>query len=220
MAQLTNGDKELLARHQIDITNAFDATGLSHKEWSPIKKRAGKEVAFGTSPCRRAGHRLRSRSNHCVRCDPRQLAHQTRAIAAKYAYIAASKQLQLIKIGSTKNYNKRESYLNSERYGGASDWTLIYVASFLSGHAHSAEKQTHRILKARQVDMPYSDTYGRPMYTRELFKVNASRAAYHLADHPDMSEEIYESSDFDDYDFCGDELDSGLNEDITHISLR
>ena len=46
MAQLTNGDKELLARHQIDITNAFDATSFSYKEWSPIMKRAGKEVVL------------------------------------------------------------------------------------------------------------------------------------------------------------------------------
>lgn len=206
MAQLSADDRKLLNKFGIREEETFDATGYSSSIWKLIMKREGKKVAYGTSPCGRHGHRLRTRHNHCIHCNPRQLAHYQRALAARYVYIAGSKDLELIKVGSTSDYHERQRGLNSEYYGGTDDWKLIYAALFSGSTAYSAERRVHSWLSCRQVQKPYSDFYGNTQYARELFKANASHAACYIAEHPSFVSENFKASGFEDFDFCGNKL--------------
>jgi hypothetical protein len=216
MAPLTAEDITLLGRFHLTTDDVYDAQFMPTSHWKPRIRQEQKRVAINVSTCKR-GHRLRTRSGHCAHCNnSKQLAHQQKYKAAKYVYVAGSHELGLIKVGSTTDHTSRKRRLNQEGYGGAFDWKLLYALSFQPGAAGPAETSVHRQLREDQVPMPYLDTYGRQQYSRELFRVNASRAAFLVGECRNSDGEEFESDYFDDYDFCGDQLAPELDVDITN----
>lgn len=104
----------------------FDARDYSQATWFRLIKEAGKTVALG-SPCRKAGHRLRSRKGHCVQCDTKILAFAGRYDPKQYLYVAGSLRARLIKIGVCKDLRQRIRQICAERHGDARDWEVIYA---------------------------------------------------------------------------------------------
>src|SRR6516162_4774254 len=88
--------------------------------WMQRIKEENKTVALGTR-CKKGRHRLRTRSGHCIQCDPRKLAFQTRFSTSQYIYIAGSLSEELLKIGICVDWRQREHQLRSEKYGSAGD---------------------------------------------------------------------------------------------------
>lgn len=115
-----------LRRQNLTADDVFDARGKSQAYWFEAIKEAGKTVALG-SPCKKSGHRLRSRKGHCVQCDTSKLAFAGRYDTKQYLYIAGSLHARLIKIGVCKDLLQRNKQICTERHGDARDWEIIYA---------------------------------------------------------------------------------------------
>ncbi|MBK7729871.1 MAG: GIY-YIG nuclease family protein [Gammaproteobacteria bacterium] len=127
MATLTADQHRFLEQQQIPVSRVFDATGMRTRDWKAMMHNLGFDVAYGVTPCSNGGHTLRTRYGHCVQCGTHNLAFLRRYDAPGEVYVAASSQISLRKIGTSKNANERISFLNRESYGGASDWRLRHV---------------------------------------------------------------------------------------------
>lgn len=123
---LTKEQSEFIQRQGISLSQVFDATGLKKSQYQMQMDALGMEVAIGVSPCREAGHTMRSKAGHCVQCKTHHLAFQRRYSEDGIVYIAESKKLDLIKVGTSKNLESRIKNLRSYAYGGANDWEVVY----------------------------------------------------------------------------------------------
>jgi hypothetical protein len=135
---------EFLKRHRIAADELFDARNLTRAEYQVAMQRAGKLFALNADRCER-GHRLRTRPGHCIMCDTSDLHHYRLWYRTAYVYIAGSRSSKALKIGTSNDPPDRIRRLNSENYGGISDWTLVmYVLTAESGRK---EKEVHQALR-------------------------------------------------------------------------
>ncbi len=173
MAPFTDDERRWLAWHGFSTDDVYDGRGQSQATRRRAAKAAGKILVLGP-PCRAKGHRLRTRSHHCVQCDPKKLAYQKRFSAEQYVYIAASRSAKLIKIGTCVHCGQREGQLRSEKYGDVGDWELIY--SIEVRNAGEIEEHTRaRLSKYRAPARPYwKDNI--EQYATELLLCSFSRA--------------------------------------------
>lgn len=144
MSKLVDEQERFLLQHGISVGSVFDATGLGKIEYRKIMKSLEKTVAIGVTACRKGGHTLRSRSGHCIQCNPAALAFQSRYTKSGFVYIAGSETLKVIKVGFSGDVESRIESLNELNYGGASDWTGIYWVQCES--AGKIEFDTHERL--------------------------------------------------------------------------
>jgi hypothetical protein len=94
-----------------------------------------------------------------------------------FVYIAASRRLELIKIGWSKGSNKgnRALSLNKDGYGGATDWLLLYERKY--ANSGWVEVEAHAFLKAFKVREDYLRLgHGQWVKARELFCCNYADA--------------------------------------------
>ena len=139
---LTEDQINFLAQQQIPLSQVFDATGLSKSAYRELMKQLDKNFAVGVSPCRKAGHQLRTRAGHCAQCDPAKIAFQLRHSANAFVYIAGAKSNRVVKVGVTKDPSSRIASLNASGYGGIDDWVCLFQlhsdnAGRLEFEAHS-----------------------------------------------------------------------------------
>ena len=149
---LSNSEKRFLAWHRLSADDVFDARGMPAWLWKQRIREVEKTVALGTA-CKNGGHRLRTRSGHCVQCDPKKLAFQERHSARQYVYIAGSLLEKLIKIGTCKDVPQREGQMRAEKYGGISDWSVIF--SILVRDAGRIEHRARSRISRYAVVKPY-----------------------------------------------------------------
>ena len=123
---LTDDEISFLASIGKNSQDVFDGQRFSPKKYKTEAKQYGQDIVIGAF-CRKAGHRLRTRSNgSCIQCDPRQLAYQQRDQQSGYVYIAQSHSLNLLKIGFTKDLAQRETGVRKQNSGQATDWKISY----------------------------------------------------------------------------------------------
>jgi T5orf172 domain len=125
MTIFTDDELRFLARHGFTVDDVYDGRGESQETRRQGAKAAGKTLILGPR-CRAEGHRLRTRSHHCVQCDPKKLAFQQRYNSPGYVYIAGSLFGRVIKIGTAIDITQRESQLRSERHAGFGDWEVLF----------------------------------------------------------------------------------------------
>ena len=70
LTELTEEQLAYLQKHKVPLGSVFDATGLGRRNYSAKMKALGKAVAYGVTPCKKAGHTLRSRSGGCIQFSP------------------------------------------------------------------------------------------------------------------------------------------------------
>ena len=169
MAQLTADQERFLVRHNIPLSAVFDATGI----WLPrarskaIMRSLGKWIAFGTSPCGKAGHTLRTRGGACIQCKTATIAFQRRYLEAGYVYVAGSLRRQIVKVGQTSDPHNRCYHLNiDENYAGTSDWKLLYFVAVPS--SGKIEFEAHKLLDHYAAPLTY-EFRGVEIDTRESF---------------------------------------------------
>lgn len=143
--EISKIEKEFLKAHNVKPEQIFNANGVSKAEYRVLMKKNGQIVAFNTSACKAGGHKLRTRSGHCVMCNSAPLGFQKRNDLAGYVYIAGSISGQLIKIGFSNDYETRENYLNYQKYGGYDDWKIIFILH--GANAGNLELQLHSKLR-------------------------------------------------------------------------
>lgn len=161
---ITDREYAFLVSQKIPLSHVFDARGRAATAWEADAKREG--LLFGLSePCYR-GHRLRSRTGHCIECDTARIAYMQRFAAPGYVYLAVSKSEQLIKVGSCNDPTERESKLNYDAYGGANDWQIIaWCKTTTMGQV---EFDIHKTLANLSVERVYRKD-GIDRVARELF---------------------------------------------------
>lgn len=145
MSELPEQYLKFLKDNKISLSSVFDATGLKKQEYRKQMKALGCEVAVGVAPCKKSGHRLRSRAGHCVMCDSSKLAFQSRYRKDGVVYLVVSKSVRVLKVGCAGSADERVMSLNSIGYAGANDWKLI--CAFDTKEAGAAEFAIHGKLK-------------------------------------------------------------------------
>lgn len=121
---LSQSEINFLNDQGLSQDDVFDGRFFSKDEAKEKAKDLNKCVVIG-SPCRKAGHRLRSRAGHCVQCDTSKLAYERRYDANSYVYVAGSLDKCWIKIGTATDIDQRLRSLKSSGYGGADDWAML-----------------------------------------------------------------------------------------------
>jgi hypothetical protein len=172
---LSKIEEEFISQHGIMADEIYDATGQSPSQWKTYCEINGYYFVIG-SRCRKFGHRLRSRSNHCIQCNTANIAYTQRHYRPGYVYIAQSKAGGIIKVGSTNNLQTRRVTLRNQCYGGETDWAVTF--GYRADQAGLLEMQVHAELSQFSVTRTYFKG-GRHRTARELYacdRIDAARA--------------------------------------------
>lgn len=165
---LSEDEHNFLKSLNVPISQCFDANGLAVNRCRQSMKDLEKIIAYNSTLCG-AGHKIRTRSGHCIQCDTSRLRYSQRYAEQGYIYIAGSYSSELIKIGSTNNYKNREASLNGENYGGLNDWELI--SYYKCKNSGKIETTTHTFLQQYIVLKEYQKNR-LTQTAREIFKCN------------------------------------------------
>lgn len=164
--ELTNSENIFLKRHSILPDHIYDARKLRSSFWKADAKKKGRSFVLG-SPCKAAGHRLRTRAGHCIQCDPKKIAFFRRYRSGGLVYIAGSLIGGIFKVGTAGDREGRQQSLQKESYGGYDDW--IIIATAWVGNSGEVEFNIHRQLEIFFVTGQYLKD-GRIQDARELIK--------------------------------------------------
>ena len=154
MAELTEPQRRFLDAQGVPLSRVFDATGLPQSEYRRIMKALGMQVAYGVTPCRAAGHMLRTSAGHCVQCGTHNLAFLRRYSEPGEIYVAYSHSSDLTKVGTAIDAELRVRRLNELGYGGVYDWQLQVVR--YCTNAGRVEFRVHQALADSRVSRTYS----------------------------------------------------------------
>ncbi len=144
--QITAEEKRFLIANQIPFLLLFDARGRpSSPKMATEMKEQGKLFAYNATPCKKKGHRIRTRAGHCIQCDTARIAFMLRMTSYGFVYIAGTLRGQLIKIGATASKNDRAKSLNRTGYASYNDWEVLYTARCVESGA--VEIKVHRLLQ-------------------------------------------------------------------------
>lgn len=166
-------DRNWLLSKEIPLSEVFDASGMKLSEYGAAMRLAGKYVAINVTPCKKAGHRIRTRTGKCMVCDIKQYAYSRRYRTAGFVYLAASRQSGLIKVGMSINLENRLNTIRHRKYGGVSDWTLVASIEVDGAGKHEAAVQAQ--LQAYQATGYYFDG-DHKQSCHELFQCDLSTA--------------------------------------------
>ena len=169
---LNQAEIAFLLSQGLSEADVFDGRGLSASDWKAGVRAAGLTLVLGT-PCEKAGHRLRTRSGHCVQCDPKKIAYQNRFHSRGFVYIAGSLSARIIKIGTAIDVMQRHRELNYQNYGGISDWEMLFTAYVDNGG--EIEHAALQMLEHLRVRRTYNKE-GNNQEASELLKTNFTRA--------------------------------------------
>ena len=159
----------------IPLSKVYDAKGLSAKKWKQDMRNLNMLVAIGVSPCKKNGHRVRTRAGHCAQCNTHALAFLKRFEEENYIYIAVSKRSGFLKIGVTGDLEDRESALNQSGYGEISDWKITH--SLYCDNAGEVEHRAHDLLSEYRVSRSF-EKEGSLVDCREIFNCSRNKAIY------------------------------------------
>ena len=137
-------------------------------------KALDKWIAYGVTECERAGHTLRTRAGHCIQCDSKKVAYLMRHKEDGEIYVAYSARGNIVKVGtSKKSATVRLDGMNSDKYGGCSDWTIAYIVP--APQAGRVESKVHRTLAEHAISASYYKN-GKITKCRELFSCSVGVA--------------------------------------------
>jgi len=169
---------EFCENNDIECWQIFDADGLKKSEWrEEIEFDKDYRLVGNTSPCKNYGHTLRTRSGHCVICNPISYRKQVNYHKSGTIYISYSDELGLVKIGSSdsENADRRIQSLNSTGYAGAHDWVL--ERSYSMHDTGVAETKLHNELKFYQKFITYTRKDNYDVETaQEIFDIEVEDA--------------------------------------------
>ena len=196
---LSKEEKAFLRSQNLSDADVYDGRGQASAEWKRAAREAGLTVVLG-APCAKGGHRLRTRSGHCIQCDTSKISYQKRHHSVGYVYIAGSKSAQLLKIGTAVDIEQRKGNLRRQAYGGASDWEMLFSAKVTNGG--KTEGEAIRRLAKYRVSASYAKD-GNQQEAIEMLRVGYTKAlnavAKAIGDEPPS--ELWQSAHRDDYEF-------------------
>lgn len=166
MARLSKAEIAFLGAHGISLSRTFNATGMTKTEYHDEMKALELWVAYGVSPCREAGHRLRTRAGHCLQCRPANISFLARHDEPGEVYVAHSSSTLYTKVGTARDSEVRVKSLNTHKYGQIGDWALAYFHPCT--YAGKVEFLVHSELRAHHFPRPNA-TGANSIECQELF---------------------------------------------------
>jgi hypothetical protein len=172
---LSRDQIEFLARHLVPERSIFNAKGLSKSTYQQRMRNEDCDIAYGTTPCEKAGHTLRVRSGHCVQCNTATLSFQLRNKSSGEVYVVeSSREPRIVKVGSSVSSATRLSNLNSEQYAGRTDWASRYYYGVKN--MGMVEFEIHATLSKYAITDKYYLSNGNRTLCREIFSCSAEMA--------------------------------------------
>jgi hypothetical protein len=196
---LTREELDFLRSQNLSAADVYDARGQSAATWKAKVRSAGLTVVLG-APCRNGGHRLRTRSGHCIQCDTSKLSYQLRHHSPGYVYIAGSRSAKLIKIGTAIDIEQRLRNLRNQAYGNVTDWAMLFWAKVANGG--ETEGKAIRHLDAFRAAQPY-DKDGSQQEAGEMLRTTFTKALKAVADAigDERPKELWRSERWKDFEF-------------------
>jgi hypothetical protein len=148
-SNLSSKEKKFLVSQSIDINEIYDARYERRYVWENKAREGNFDFILG-SPCREFGHRLRTRSGHCIQCNTARIAYIRRESRSGQIYLAYSQEGESAKIGFCKRVDIREISLRTQGYGGYFDWRI--VCSFRSQNGGYEERLISSIFRKRRMN--------------------------------------------------------------------
>lgn len=146
---LTKEEKAFIKEHGLDYTDFYDGRNDKVRDFHDKAKSAGcRFVVSKTSIC---GHRLKTRSGHCICCRPANISFQKRYSEKGIIYIA--KNGRYCKVGMLENnnndaqdalYHRRVTLNMDGGYAGMEGWEIKEY--YEVKNAGRVEKEIHTIL--------------------------------------------------------------------------
>lgn len=172
---LTALEQQFLLQHGIPSSRIYDVGGGSPRSAAigAAMEQLGKSFAFNATPCKKGGHRLRTRAGHCIQCDHSKIAYQMRYDDSGVVYLAASRSGTFVKVGTTQDPEQRMNSLRTLRYGGVSDWRIEFQS--FTDRAGAVEFAVHQSLKRYNVEAEYIRA-GVSVACKELFSCSTTVA--------------------------------------------
>lgn len=174
MTKLTNDQRQFLQSIGVKLNETLDATGMKRDEYRKLMKESNLKIAYGVSPCKNSGHTMRTRSFHCIECNPLALVYSNRHSESGFIYVAYSNLRSLTKIGSCADTTGRAISLCKQNYGGASDWKIVYE-KYLEKNIGDTEKKIQSSLKSHKASGTYFKD-GKQQSASEIFSCSANTA--------------------------------------------
>ena len=117
-----------------------------------------------------------------------------------YVYIAGSLSERVLKIGVTINIHRQQAYLRNRKYGGISDWVLLYYVYVDMGGKVEHDAR-HLLTKYRRVTWYKKD--GSSQRGREIVKCSFGRALEALLDviPQERRSKSWQSGHCDEFEF-------------------
>ena len=171
---LTSEELQFLKSQDLSSGDVWDGRAYSSiRSRGHLAKEAAKLLVLRDPSRSRCGHRLTTRAGHCVQCDTSKIAYARRHDEPAFVYIAGSKQLNLIKIGITRDIDQRLSNLKGQAYAGVRDWDMLFHVQFL--RAGAVETLSHSYLA--RADTPLTTIKeGREQEAKEVSDVTFDEA--------------------------------------------
>lgn len=175
---LTKEEKQFIKQHGLALSEIYDARGQTSTVYHDRAKELG--CLWVINSCYK-GHRLKTRSGHCIECDPKRIVYQRRYSESGILYIAIAGDH--CKVGITEN-NFNDSYesiyhrsvtLNmDDGYGNISGWKIVKFWEVKN--AGRIENEVHQLLaKYKEDDVEYWYS-GEWRTAKELFKCSQKTA--------------------------------------------
>jgi len=175
---LTTKELKFLDTQNLTIDDVYDGRHERRPDYGRNAKKLGKPIVIG-SKCKLQGHRLRTRSGHCIQCHPSKIAYSSRHSEAAELYIAGSFSSKLLKVGISKNIAQREKSLNGSNYAGVSDWKIL--GSIYIKKAGNIEGTIDQKLKKYKTDRYYSKQ-GARQKASEVYKTSFTKLSKKVAE--------------------------------------
>lgn len=175
---LTKEEKIFIKEHGLSYSDFCDARGEIAKVYHDKAKALGCRYVINSCMY---GHRLKTRSGHCIQCDPRRIVFQRRFSETGVVYIATCGDYCKVGMAENNINSKSESMyrrkitLNMDGgYANLENWDV--VKSWNVKDAGRMEDEVHKLLeryKVEDVEYWYS---GEWRVAKELFKCSVSIA--------------------------------------------
>ena len=168
---LTNEEREFIKHHGISPEDIYDGRGEIAKEFHDNAKAHG--CHFVINQCQ-FGHRLKTRSGHCIVCRPSNISFQKRDSIGGVIYVAYSGKYCKVGVTDEKTKSNQESLsdreyrLNSEGgYAGRTGWKYIKTWA-IEKNLGKVERDAHKLLEKYQAEEQYIYS-GNKRNAKEIF---------------------------------------------------
>jgi len=166
--RLSTTEFAFLTDMRIPIDELLDCQGRSVKALRAFMRETGKTIGFNTTPCHEHGHTIRTRAGHCLMCSPRNYGFLKQYIGAGYVYVAYSLEADIVKVGITRDPDRREYFLRYFAYADARDWQ-VQLSHYIEARAGDVETALHQALSGYYSAREYSPN-GTTVRCREIFQ--------------------------------------------------